>query len=252
MTPLPPLVISNPPHGTLDAQRAATLLGLLPVEVMLKFGYTIPEIWLAPDDLAAATAAATELAAAGLSVSALPAEEFRDVPAQQPVDGFAFEGTKLIVEREEAEHVLTPDLPLLAGACTPAGSSTSGPDGRGAWGSFVDIYVTLDAQLYRFGVIQGRTDFSGLPGVAMLSAAARLAKFVAECETRLTHAVVDHRLLHLRLRRRLSASPTSGPQRRGFSCASPGFNELMSRLSPDLADISQPELCSRLVYLTRR
>lgn len=239
------MVISNPPHAAVDTRRAAPVLGLLPVEIGLKAGYAIPEIWLALPD---ASAPAAELAAAGLNVTIVPAQEFHDLPPQQPVDGFAFEGTKLVVEQDDAEAVITPDLPVVAVACTPTGQG----EGTGASGAFVDLYVHLDGVLHRFGVVQGVTDFSGLAGVAMLSATARLAKFVADCEARLTSAVVDRRLLHLQLRRRLAAAPPGQPQRKGFSYASAGFRDLMSQLSPDLTDLSQPEVCSRLVYLTRR
>ena len=242
---LPQLVISHPPHGAVDTRRAAPVLSLLPVEMGLKAGYAIPEIWLALPD---ASAPAAELAAAGLSVSIVPAEEFRDLPAQQAVEGFAFEGTKLVVEQDDAESVITPDLPVVAVACTPTGQG----EGTGASGAFVDLYVHLDGVLRRYGVVQSVTDFSGLAGVAMLSATARLAKFVSDCEARLTRAVVDRRLLHLQLRRRTAAPPPGQPQRKGFSYASAGFRELMLQLSPDLADLSQPEVCSRLVYLTLR
>lgn len=242
---LPQLVISNPPHGAVDPRRAAPVLGLLPVELGLKAGYAIPEIWLAQPD---ASGPAAELAAAGLNLTIVPAEEFRDLPAQQPVDGFAFEGTRLVVEQDGAESIITPGLPVVAVACTPAGQG----EGTGASGAFVDLYVHLDGVLRRYGVVQGVTDLSGLAGVAMLSATARLAKFVSDCEARLTRAVVDRRLLHLQLRRRVAAPPAGQPQRKGFSYASAGFRDLMAQLSPDLADSSQPEVCSRLVYLTRR
>ena len=240
---LPQLVISNPPHSAVDTRRAAPVLNLLPVEMGLKAGYGIPEIWLALPD---ASGPAAELAAAGCNVAIVAAEEFRNLPAQQPLDGFAFEGTKLVVEQDGGESTITPDLPVVAVACTPTGESSGGC-------AFVDVYVHLDGVLHRYGVVQGVTDFSALAGVAMLSATARLAKFVADCEARLTRAVVDRRLLHLQLRRRVAAPrPGVGPQRKGFSFASPGFDELMTQLSPAFAEISQPEVCSRLVYLTRR
>ena len=242
---LPQLVISNPPHEAVDARRAAPVLDLLPVEAGLKAGYAIPEIWLALPD---AAEAAAELTAAGLHVLVVPAEEFRDLPAQERVDGFAFEGTKLIVEHNGTESVLTPDQPMVAIACTPTGQA----EGTGASGAFVDLYVRRDGVLHRHSVVQGVTDFSGLAGVAMLSAPARLARFVADCEARLTRAVVDRRLIHLQLRRRGAATPAGQPQRKGYSYASPGFRELLTQLAPGLADLSQPEVCSRLVYLTRR
>ena len=40
--------------------------------------------------------------------------------------------------------------------------------------------------------------------------------------------------------------------RRGFSYATEALAQLLASLSPDLKDLSQPDLSSRLAYLTNR
>jgi hypothetical protein len=40
------------------------------------------------------------------------------------------------------------------------------------------------------------------------------------------------------------------PERKGFSYATEALAKLLESISPDLKDLSQFELCSRLVYLT--
>lgn len=254
---VPTLVISHPPHGAVDTRLASRVLDLLPAEAGLKAGYQVPEIWLAPDDPARARSAATELGAAGCRVTVAPGEDLRDLPAQVPVEGVSFTDAGLVAALGEGDVRLPYDLPLVAVVCTPRvgalGAGRAGePDGTGAWGTFVDLYAAPDGPLRRVGALEGATDFTALAGAAMIGAAARFLKFVAACEARLVRAVVDRRLTHLQLRRRQSSPPTRAPPRKGFSFATPALTELLVAISPTLRDVSQCELSSRLVYLTRR
>ena len=84
------LILSNPPHGLVDAKRAAPLLDLLPVELVLKTHYPIPEIWLSKDDAAAGEAAVVALRGAGLMVKAVPEAAIGALPPQTAVEAFTF------------------------------------------------------------------------------------------------------------------------------------------------------------------
>ena len=44
------LLISNPPHGDVDAAEAAPHFGLAAAEVRMKANYGLPEIWFAGED----------------------------------------------------------------------------------------------------------------------------------------------------------------------------------------------------------
>ena len=103
--------------------------------------------------------------------------------------------------------------------------------------------------------MQGVTDFSGLGGAALPSAAGNLMKSVAEVEARFPHARVDRRMALLHARRRSSMTAMvapSGQQRKGYSYGTESLTSLLASISPDLKDVSEFELSSRLAYVTRR
>jgi hypothetical protein len=63
---------------------------------------------------------------------------------------------------------------------------------------------------------------------------------------------VDRRLVGMRLRTRVSRRAPGSEHRRGFSYASPGLLALLAALERGLDHVSQPELSTRLAYLSRR
>ena len=269
----PTLVISNPPHGVCDSRRAAPQLGLTPAEATLKANYPVPEIWLALEDRAQAEAAARELTEAGLHVTVVAGEELRDVPPREHVRSFAFEETGVVLELEDLDVTLAYDAPIIAVFCAPR-PAAAGDAGRPVGsrpseavrhaaepavahlsGGFLDMYASLDGKLRRLSVVQGVTEFSGLGHAALPSAAGNLMKFVGEVEARFSHAQVDRRMALLHARRRTSMTgmtAPSGQQRKGFSYGTETLASLLASISPDLKDLSEFELSSRLAYLTRR
>ena len=76
-----------------------------------------------------------------------------------------------------------------------------------------------------------------------------------ECENRFDNVHVDRRLEDMTLRgptRVVTEAVAAQPTRTGFSYATEALAGLLGSLSPDLTDISQPDLSSRLAYLTNR
>jgi len=118
---------------------------------------------------------------------------------------------------------------------------------------FFDIYELKDGTLLRMSVIQDVVDFSGLP-TAQRRAADNMALFVAEFTDRLVQARVDRRLVGMRWRRRptVSAPLREDIRRKGFSFATAKLSHLLESISPELRDVSDPDLSSRLAYLTGR
>jgi hypothetical protein len=249
-----------------DAKRAAPLLGLLPVELVLKAHYPIPEIWLRRDDLAAAEQAAAALRDAGMVVRVATAADFAAIPPQAIAETFSFGADGLTVALDEADVVLRYDLPLTIVACSPrevadeggraAGERTSAAvrtpegEGSGAWGVFADLYVAPGGRLLRIGVTVAQSDFGSLQGAGLSGPAGKLSRFLTECEARFQRLTIDRRLLHLQTRRR--QAPPPGVQRKGFAFATPALTALLEEIDPATADMSQCELSSRLVYLTER
>ena len=264
-TPAQTLVVSHPPHTLTDSRKAAEQLGLSPVELVLKAHYPIPEIWLARDD---AGPAAAELRDAGLTVKAVPAAEFALVPEQDLVASFAFGERALTVTARGGLADLPYEAPLTIVACSPRDGGAPAPlvpgegaipslrphtatDGSGAWGVFADLYATRDGRLVRYGVSMTATDFAALPGSDVAGPAGRLTRFLQECQGRFRKLVVDRRLMQLQLRRR-KVEPPRGVQRKGFAFGTEALSDLLGTVAPGSRDMSQCELGSRLVYLTRR
>jgi hypothetical protein len=234
------------------------LLNLLAVEMVLKAHYPIPEIWLRRDDAVTAERDAAELRNAGLAVSVAAAAALTAVPIQVPVEAFTFTDEGLSLALEDHDLILAYDLPIVIVGCTPRDASeVDAPgqapevEGSGAWGVFADIYTDDGGQLRRLGVSPHRTAFGSLPGTNLSGPAGKLSRFLAECEVRCRRATIDRRLLHLQTRR-LHTPPPPGVQRKGFAFGTPALAGLMREIAPDLPEMNQCELSSRLVYLTQR
>jgi hypothetical protein len=265
------LLVSNPPHGAVDARRAAPPLGLTPAEATLKLHYPVPEIWLAFDARAEAENTATELGAAGLHVTLVGAEDLGSVPPRTEVRSFAIHEAGLVLLSDQRTTIERVE-PLIAVFCAPreagpaegrapggrpsepmraVGDHTAAQDTRG----FLDLYLTRQGSLRRLAVVQGVTDFSGFGEAALPSPAGNLIKFVAEVESHFTNAKVDRRLALLQARRRTTATGVHarpGPSRKSFTYGTTELKQLLGGISPELEDVSEYELSSRLAYLTRR
>ncbi len=121
---------------------------------------------------------------------------------------------------------------------------------------FLDLYTRSDTEPLRISIVQEITSFSQLPDHLPHGLAA-MQNFVAECESRFENAYVDRRLVDMTLRglaRVVTGASPRDPaaQRTGFSYATAALAELLGSLSPDLKDIHQADLSSRLAYLTTR
>jgi hypothetical protein len=264
----PTLILSNPPHGLVDAKRAAPLLELLPVELVLKSHYPIPEIWQSRDDASDAEAAVAALRAAGLAAKSVPAADLGALPPQAQVEAFTFADDGLHLALDDQDLVAPYDLPIIAVACSPRDGGEEaqrGPgertsvamrahveaDGAGAWGVFVDLYANAGGTVVRCGVSATNTSFDSIPNTSLAGPAGRLSRFLQECEGRFRRLVIDRRLMHLQLRRR-NLPPPTGVQRKGFAFGTPALQALLQRIAPTVPSMSQCELSSRLVYLTQR
>ena len=273
------LLVSNPPHGDLDAAGAASHFGLTAAEVGMKANYGLPEIWFAAEDEATLLDTAAALEAAGLKTVLVAGRDLVEIPGQNPVESFAFTEEGLRVDHDDSEWTVAYDTPVIAvfgrpqmdvqGAKSPAGSIAAqlsswgrgfrrpspdaGPIALGA-SPFLDLYVPFDTGPLRISIVQEITSFSRLPEKLPHGLSA-MQNLVAECENRFENVYVDRRLVDMTLRGIVGvvtgASPRE-PPRTGFSFATQAQAELLSSLSPALKDLPQADLSSRLAYLTTR
>ncbi len=121
--------------------------------------------------------------------------------------------------------------------------------------AFLDIYVPGDSGLRRFSVIQKDAEFSGLGDMKLPRATDNMVMLVAECEDRFTEGRVDRRLVGMYPRGRplvATVVTTMQGERKGYSFATEALGQLLESISPDLKNLDQLEVSSRLAYLTSR
>lgn len=145
----------------------------------------------------------------------------------------------------------------LVGFGSSGRGSSAGAEEEPAESPFLDVYVPgagTDGGPLRLAVVQTQTDFSGLGDLKLPRPGDNMVMFVAELESRFTAAQFDRRLVDMQPRSRamVSQRTSTSPLRKGFSFATAELSQLLESLSPDLKDVSQFELASRLAYLTRR
>ena len=270
------LLISNPPHGDVDAAEAAYHFGLTAAEVGMKANYGLPEIWFAAEDEAGLLGTAAALDAAGLKTVLVAGSDLVEMPGQDPAESFAFTDEGLQVEGDDSGRMLAYDAPAIVVFCRPQVEVQEARARRSliasrlsSWGRgfrrpspgsglvelvtspFLDLYVPSEAGLLRISIVPGITDFSLLPDHLPHGLSA-MQNLVAECENRFENAYVDRRLVDMTLRGSArvvtgaSAPDPREPPRMGFSYATQALTELLASLSPDLSDVAQPDLSSRL------
>ncbi|NIN12353.1 MAG: hypothetical protein GTO61_13270 [Gemmatimonadales bacterium] len=270
------LVVSNPPHGQVNAAKAAQCLGLPPVDVNVKSHYPVPEIWLAHTNQEKMEAAAATLRGAGLNVAAIPGEDLLRVPPRTLAKSFAFHDVHFSAQLEDAAEVLGYDVSMIAVFCTlreqdavrtsrasrarlseaeeglAPGAQVPSVEEILETSPFLDIYAPRVDRLLRLAIVPELVDFSGLGELAGPSAVGNLRHLEEEIEKRFRNARIDRRLMNMQLRQRHTAGLAHADKRRGYSYGSFGLLKLLKAVSPHLADLGHLELSSRLAYLTAR
>jgi hypothetical protein len=274
------IVVSNPPHAGCDTDRAAPLLGLTAEQFLSKAQYQVPEIWFAHPDADRAREVADALRDAQCRVSVFDSEELVGVPPRSRVRSFSFTERGLVAHMETDDAEVTYDRPVQAVFCRPRDTASGRSSGSGstrmstsfflrdqlderqpgAWAEsqsiddnvpFLDIYMPLNGELRRYTLQQNAVNFSGL-GRVQPRAADNMEALVGSYEDRFGTQRLDKRLVGMRLRARISRRAPGSEHRRGFSFASPGLLALLGALERGLEHVTQPELSTRLAYLSQR
>lgn len=273
------LVVSNPPQQSPDAGLAAPLLGLTAEQFQAKASYTVPEIWFAHPDVERARDVAAALREAECRVSVFDSGELVAVPPRSRVRSFSFTERGLVAHLESEDAEVAYDVPVQGVFCRPrdgggersslpgarrsssvfslkdrlveTGGGAAHDEGGGEDSTpFFDIYMPVEGKVRRFTVQQTGVNFSGL-GRVQPRAADNMDLLVGRYEDRFGAERLDRRLVGMRIRSRLSRRARGSEHRRGFSYASPGLLALLAALERGLEHVSQPELSTRLAYLSQ-
>jgi hypothetical protein len=263
-----------------DAAEAASHFGLAAAEVRMKANYGLPEIWFAGEDEAKLQDASAALEAVGLHSVLVTGDDLVEIPGQSPAVSFEFTDEGLSFEGDDSGRRIDYDTAVLGVFCRPRGGTLDAKApaksftshflssgrmgvGRPSPGSgrveagalaFLDFYMSSDTGLLRISIVEQVTSFS-LSSANPSPGLSPMQNLVAECENRFENGHVDRRLEDMTLRgltRVVTGRSPSDPVRTGFSYATEALAELLGSLSPDLKDIHQADLSSRLAYLTTR
>lgn len=254
------LVVSDPPHGAVDFDLAASTLGLAIDVARLKVGFPAPEV-LSASNQYRANEVADALTDAGLSVRVFDCALLARVPWGTPVSTFAFDDEGLRVRAGGEETEIAAEEPVLAVYCEPP-VGFQAPFSRrtkGAspglsfaeeveWMPRLDLYFEHDGVLDRVTLVQGVTDFSGLGDARGEDDLASVRAAVAECERRFADLRLDARLEHVRPRQRFVMGETGFDidLRKLYSFGTLLLRQVLDSVSPELRDLPQYELGSRM------
>ena len=283
------LLISNPPQPAGDLTGVTELFELSAAEIRMKANFQAPEIWFASEDFEHLTTTAESLEKAGLNVVLVRHGGLQAVPDRAVVQAFTFHEDGLELLADTTNVRIPYDEPVIMVRCKPRRAASAEDLQRGAnsfgsrltqsgmmgsetrrrsslvdmlaqhevgsgYAPFLEFYVSNGASPRRFAVIENVVDFSGLHGERPRKAT-NMVMFVADCNDRFTNSEIDERLMGLRIRTPLrpdsnAARTAQTGRRRGFSFATPKLAHLLEQSVPDLGHLEQPDLSSRLVYVT--
>ena len=247
------LVVSDPPHGDIKVAAAAEVLGLPTDDARSKIRFGAPEVLAATDPDHAADVAIS-LKAAGLSIEMREGVELARLPWPTLVSTFQFRGDALHVGVEDGSLEISYEEPVFGVFCEPPegflpppdwagpppnGTVLTGPAAADAleWVPHLDLYVQRDGMLRRVAI-------DGPSMVAM----------VAECGARFSRFRLDARLQGVWPRRRFIAGHQGfNPDlRKRYAFGTLLLRHALESISPELRDLTQYELGSRLACVLRR
>jgi hypothetical protein len=265
-----------------DLDAVATMLGLGVLDARLKVGFPAPEVLLA-SDRHRADEFADSLRGAGLNVAVVDGADLTTIPWPAPVGGFDFRAEGLaarigdgVVELGYDEPVLgvyckppsdlpggvpIPDGAVASGDAAAASEAGAGPAGKGLeiaealeWTSILDLYFARDGRLRRISVVGDITDFGGLGDMRHATGAENVATTVAECTRLFRRIEIDARLEGVRPRTRFVGGDAGFDLdlRKLYSFGTLLLRQVLDSISPELRDLTQFELGSRLAYVVRR
>jgi hypothetical protein len=279
--PVPHLIVSDPPHRVQDFQPAAPVFGLGVADVRLKANYPVPEIWVVDVEDRPIQSALATLDGSGFSVLRMPGTAVAELPRAAAVRSFAFTPDGLTITSDLGEDVLPYDASVLGVFCQtlapPRLSRTSQEVLTGRVSHFVDanegfrrsgirpgpepvptmfldLYTLSGAPPRRFTFAQDTVDFAGL-GTTSPRASVNLLQLIAEFQGSFPNGWLDRRCAAMRVRRNVMIAGRAVPiepdaRRKGFSFGTVALVTILELIAPELKTITQPELSSRLVYLT--
>jgi hypothetical protein len=274
----PYLLVSNPPHGEVDAQLVAPEFGCSAAEARMRVNFPAPEIWFAETDVDALKKTGALFMKGNAKVRIIKGSMLSVVPRADRMLSFSFEEDRLAMELEEGGAYEAPyDSKLVIVSARPQASPTLGMErpkpqlghmsskelrdkfGRGGIIAddapqdakaqvtgiqdtldpwFLDLYFIVQSKVQRMRAWTGRVDYTGLGSDLKPAAQHNQAEFLNRLRQQFTNAEFDERLLDL-------------PAPKPSLVSGKGLKVVLQSIDPALEDLGLGDLQSRLVFLSR-
>ena len=194
--PVPYLLLSNPPHGDVDAMIVAQAFGLSAAEARMKTNFPSPEIWFADEAVDALKKTGGALMKAGAKVRIIKGSMLTAIPRADQMTSFAFGPDRFTAQLRSSDEFTAPyNTRLVIVSSKPtvnpaldmerpstqlgrrSGGVVEGIIGKGnptdtskargipddsvdAW--FLDLYFVVQSKVRRLRAWSGGTDYAGL------------------------------------------------------------------------------------------
>ncbi len=240
--PVPYLLVSNPPHGDVDAKIVAEAFELSAAEARMRTNFPSPEIWFADEDVDALKKTGGAMMKAGAKVRIIKGSMLRAIPRADQMTSFAFGPDRFTAKLHSSDEFTAPYNTRLVivsskGNLDDAMARDSGMAAiiDDAW--FLDLYFVVQSKVQRLRAWSGGTDYAGLETELKPVAHQNHSAFLNQLRQRFPQAAVDERLVD-----------TPSPKQSAIS--GKGLPAVLESIHPDLKDVVMGDLQSRLVFLS--
>lgn len=233
------LLITNPPHGTVNEDSAAKALAWTVAELRMRLHHPAPEIWVASTDHDGVLRLAKQLVAAGLSVGIIRGAVLAAVPVPEPVTAISLSDAGFVATAQSGELAIPHDAQVVAVVAQPRRDSQEvlrAGEGGAPSGIFADLYV-LEGKRWRAGRVDPtHVAFAGLGKAKQPTTAGNMRVVLDELRNKFSDCRVDERLVNVNYRFTTVSGRT--------------MPHLLHEISPDLGHHGRFDLASRLVFLS--
>jgi hypothetical protein len=274
----PYLLVSNPPHGDVDAQLVAPEFECTAAEARMRVNFPAPEIWFADTDVDALKKIGASFMKGNAKVRIVKGSMLSVVPTADRMLSFRFQEDHLAMELQDAGAYTAPyDAKLVIVSARPEASPTLGmerpkpqlghmssKDLRDKFGVggiiadeaggdaevevtgikeafdpwFLDLYFIVQSKVQRMRAWTGRVDYSGLGSDLKPAAHHNHTEFLNRLKAQFTNAVFDERLVDV-------------PAPKPSMISGKGLKTVLKSIDPALETVGFGDLQSRLVFLSR-
>ncbi len=242
------LLISNPPHGEIEAQDIAKVFGFTPIEARMRVHFPAPEIWFASEELESLKESAAALQRAGARVKILKGSLLSQIPLPDAVKSFSFD-TAHFTARLASGTATTLPYPARAVMVASRPENLTGDGGPqdpiigdhdappSADTSFLDAFFLTDSSVLRTTIFWDNVDYTGLGPDLKEEAKENQDELVQQLKNRFAKHDIDDRLV-------------DAPAPKPTMVSGKTIPVIMEMIDPALRDLTRADLRSRLAFLS--